>query len=190
MFSRKALVSSGLHLLALLVFSFVYFLTGPEVLRSPHELFADRGDTLIAISLMSWVRHCIGISSCNIPDFPIFFPDKGALFFTEHMIGMSIIYAFYLKILTTPWFAYNLTIITFDFTNFYSLFFLMRFMGIGYIGAFMAGASFSLMPYLMQYLPHIQLHPLFLWPFSLIALIKFFETKRPVWLYAIAMMVA
>lgn len=190
MFKTSNMRAFGLHVLGLVVFGILYLSTGPDILRSPHSLFADGGDTLIAISLMSWVNQCFATFGCNISDFPIFYPEKGVLFFTEHMIGMAIIYGLFVKLVGEFHYAYNLTIIAFDVANYYSMFLFLRFLRVNYVGAFLAGASFATTPYLLQYLPHIHLHPLFLWPIALMALSKFIETTNARWTYAIAALVA
>lgn len=185
-FLKNALI----HLLGIVTFIILFLYTGPDIISEPKVLFSDLGDTLVAISIMSWVSSCILDVVCSISNYPIFYPENGALFFTENMIGISIIYGVLLKLVDQYNYAYNLTIIFLGVANYYSMFVLMRFLGIKYIASIFSGICFAMTPYLIRYVPHIHLHALAFWPLSLIAVNKLIDTKKIEYIYAIAFLLA
>lgn len=178
------------HIAGVAVFLFLYLATGPDTVRSPRLLISDTGDTLIAMSIMSWVSAGLSTANCRIADFPIFHPIQGALFFTEPMLGPAVIYGPLANCWGDQNFAFNLTVILLDALNYYSLFLFLRFLRIGHIASFCGAASFGLTPFLLRYMAHIQLHPLFPFSLTFMALTRFFEGRNGRWLYVIASLIA
>ena len=90
---RRIHPSSGLaHLVCLCAFILVCLIAGPDNFRAPHELLPDLQDSLLAMALMSWPAHCLQLPQCSIADFPIFYPEQGALFFTDGLLGIGLIF--------------------------------------------------------------------------------------------------
>ena len=185
-FNRSQFIS---HILCLGGFGLLCIFTGPDNFRFPNQFLPDDQDTILAMALMSWPAHCIQSANCTISDFPIFYPQTGALFFTDSLIGIGLIFNS-LKIIFSNQLSYNLTLLTLTVANYYSFFLLMRYMRIRYFASFLAATMFAMMPYLMQYGAHIQIYFLCFWPLSLIAVLKLFETRNVRWMYVIGLLLS
>ena len=145
LFNRSQFIS---HILCLVGFGLLCILTGPDNFCFPNQFLPDDQDTILAMALMSWPAHCIQSANCTISDFPIFYPQTGALFFTDSLIGIGLIFNSF-KIIFSNQLAYNLTLLTLTVANYYSFFLLMRYMRIRYFASFLAATMFAMMPYLM-----------------------------------------
>ena len=175
--------------MCLCAFILVCLIAGPDNFRAPHELLPDLQDSLLAMALMSWPAHCLQLPQCSIADFPIFYPEQGALFFTDSLLGIGLIFNL-LRIFFSSHLSYNLTLLLLSCLNFYSFFLLMRFARIRYLAAFLASSAFAAMPYVFQFGAHIQLYCLFLWPLSLLFCLKLAESRSPRWLFALSAVLA
>lgn len=177
------------HAACLSLFLLTCLLTGPDNFRAPHKFLPDLQDTVLAMALMSWPAHCLQLVHCSIADFPIFYPEKNTLFFTDSLVGIGFIFNS-LKAFLSIHLSYNLTLLTLAAFNFYSFFLLMRFARIRYLSAFISSTAFAAIPYILQFGSHIQLYTLFFWPLSLLFLLKFFEVHKILWLYCISIALA
>ena len=189
MLKRMSVPVVLVHLLCIGAFLLVCVLTGPENFRAPHALLPDLQDSVLAMALMSWPAQCLQSPQCSIADFPIFYPEQGALFFTDSLIGIGLIFNS-LKLFLGDQLSYNLTLLVLSCLNFYSFFLLMRFARIRYFAAFLASTAFAAMPYVLQFGSHIQLYNLFLWPLSLLLCLKLVESRRSGWLYGLSVALA
>lgn len=171
------------YLLCIGAFLLVCVLTGPEDFRAPHALLPDLEDSVLAMALMSWPAQCLQSPQCSIADFPIFYPEQGASFFTDSLIGIGLIFNS-LKLFLSDQLSCSLTLLPLSCLNFYSFFLLIRFTRIRYFAAFLA-AVFAAMTYVLQFGSHVQLYNLFLWPLSLLLCLKLLESRRPSWLYGL-----
>ena len=189
MLKRISTSAALVHLLCIGAFLLVCVLTGPENFRAPHALLPDLQDSVLAMALMSWPAQCLQSPECSIADFPIFILNRGALFFTDSLIGIGLIFNS-LKLFLGDQLSYNLTLLFLSCLNFYSFFLLMRFARIRYFAAFLASTAFAAMPYVLQFGSHIQLYNLFLWPLSLLLCLKLVESRRPGWLYGLSVVLA
>lgn len=143
------LVAGGFLALALAV-------TYPLVLFLPRGLPNDLGDPLLNTWTLAWVASRIPYGLWGVWDAPIFFPYRGTLAFSEHLIGIALFTAPIQWLSGNPILGYNLA-----FLGSYVL------AGIGMYGlarhftgrrdaAWLAGLAFAFHPYRVAQFPHLQ----------------------------------
>lgn len=125
-----------LNISAILLFSVIFTLF-PKPLIDWQNSLPDAGDTLIAMSIIKWDQRCIVNPFLHCSDLPIFYPAKGALYFTEHMYGIAAVNSVYRALGFDINSAFNLTIIFFIFANFIVSWILFKWKwALGYIPSF------------------------------------------------------
>ena len=174
-------LAAGLYLLLTIA------LTWPLVLHPGGRVPNDLGDSLLNTFLLAWNARVVPFTPhwWNLPQF---FPIPGAMAFSEHLLGLSLIatpviwttgnallgynLAFFLSF---PLCALGAHLLTYQITKRHDL-------------AVVAGLAYGFAPYRMAQFAHVQVLSSYWMPFALLGLHKFIETPR--WRYLVVFAVS
>lgn len=160
-------------------------ITFPLVLDLESGVPHDLGDPLLSASLLWWNAHVTPLTAAWW-DGPWFHPEPGALAFSDHRLGASL--------LASPlqWAglgavaAYNVTLLFSFVASAVACFALVRALTGRADAAAIAGLAFGFNPYRMAHIEHLELLLAFGMPLSLLALHRYHQTRRVSWLLALA----
>jgi hypothetical protein len=164
------------------VYAVVTVVLGRDVLAQLSTSVAnDLGDPLLTASILHWNAFHIPWSDAWW-QFPIFYPTRDTLAFSEHLLGLSLIASPLAWITGSPLATYNLTmLLTFPLTALAMCALVYRLTGHA-AAAFLAGLAFGFSPYRISTLPHIQMLASFGAPLALLGLHAYVDTGRRRWL--------
>ncbi|HKE82147.1 MAG TPA: discoidin domain-containing protein [Vicinamibacterales bacterium] len=141
----------------------------------------DAGDPLLTAAILKWNATHWPLTDAWW-QFPIFYPTRDTMAFSEHLLGLSVIASPIYWITRDTLVTSNLvTLLTFPLCAMamYALVFrLTR----NVAGAFIAGLAFGFAPYRIPQLPHVQMLAAFWAPLALLGLHAYLETRRRRWL--------
>jgi hypothetical protein len=141
----------------------------------------DAGDPLLNAAILHWNAHQVPFTDAWW-QFPIFYPARDALAFSEHLLGLSVLAAPIDWVAGDPLVAYNLiTLLTFPLSGATMYLLVYRLTRSG-AGAFIAGLAFGFAPFRMSQLAHIQMLASFWAPLALLGLHAFLDSGRARWL--------
>lgn len=171
---RPAVISALVYVAATLVI-------GRDVLRHLSSVVAgDAGDPLLTAAILRWNATHLPLTDAWW-QFPIFFPSRDTLAFSEHLLGLSVL-ASPLEWVAGPLTSYNLiTLLTFPLCAI-SMYALVYRLTRSAAGAFVAGVAFGFAPYRIAQLPHVQMLASFYAPLALLGLHEYVESGRRKWL--------
>ena len=159
--------------------------TWPMVLRLGSSVPYDLGDPLLSTWTLWWNASALPLTE-RWWDGPIFFPAPDTLTLSDHRIGIGIITTPAIWLGWSPIAAHNLAFLAS---------FLLSALG-GYAlgfalthdhgAAFLAGLVFGFNPFRAGHLPHLELLCSYWLPVALLALHRWGETRKPVWLVALS----
>ena len=161
-----------------LVYTVVTAILGREVLAQLGTTIAnDPGDPLLTAAILHW-------NAGHVPwtdawwQFPIYYPTRDTLAFSEHLLGLSVVASPIAWITGNPLAAYNLTLLlTFPLCGMAMFALVYRLTG-NAGGAFLAGLAYAFAPYRISNLPHIQMLASFWAPLALLGLHGFVDAVR------------
>ena len=168
--------------ISLLVYTVLTIIIGREVLAHLGTAVAnDAGDPLLTAAILKWNATHVPLTDAWY-QFPIFYPTRDTITFSEHLLGLSVIaspiYWLTGNLITT----YNLALLlTFPLGAMAMYALILRLTGSA-AGAFIAGLAFVFAPYRISQLPHIQMLATFWAPLALLGLHAYLETGRRRWL--------
>ncbi len=167
---------------SLLVFSVLTAVLGRDVLAHLGSAIAnDPGDPLLTAAILHWNAHQLPWSDAWW-QFPIFYPTRDTLAFSEHLLGLSVLATPIEWITGDPLVAYNIVLLlTFPLSAMAMYALVYRLTGSA-AGAFIAGLAFGFAPYRISQLPHIQMLAAFWAPVALLGLHAYIESGRRRWL--------
>ncbi|MEZ4750060.1 MAG: hypothetical protein R3B54_05370 [Bdellovibrionota bacterium] len=138
-----------------------YFTVGTEWGRLRDKLFDD-GDLITVL----WTMDAIGHNAAHgipIADLPMFFPNRGVLFFSGHLLLPSVFYNFFKLLVGAPVFAFNLTLLSFLVLNFVTMvLFCRNFAGRG--PSVLGGILFAFASFRLSQIGHPQVMAQFFLP--------------------------
>jgi hypothetical protein len=162
-----------------LIYTVITAILGRGVLAHIGTAIAnDPGDPLLTAAILHWNAHHVPWSDAWW-QFPIYYPARDALAFSEHLLGLSVIASPIAWITGSPLITYNLTtLLTFPLcaTAMYAL---VHRLTRNAPAAFLAGLAYGFAPYRMSNLPHIQMLASFWAPLALLGLHSFLEAAGP-----------
>ena len=166
---------SGWALLSALVYTVITAFLGRDVLAHAGSSIAnDPGDPLLNAAVLSWNAHHIPWSDAWW-QFPIYYPTRDTLAFSEHLLGVSVIASPIAWLTGSPLATYNLTtLLTFPLCAL-AMYALVFYLTRSAAAAFLAGLAYGFAPYRMSHLPHIQILASFWAPLSLLGLHGFLD---------------
>jgi F5/8 type C domain len=141
----------------------------------------DTGDPLLTAALLKWNATHVPLSQ-EWWQFPIFYPTRDTMAFSEHLLGLSAIASpIYWLTRDTLVTANIVTLLTFPLCAIAMYLLVLRLTG-STAGAFVAGLAFGFAPYRISQLPHVQMLASFWAPLALLGLHAFVDTGRKRWL--------
>lgn len=147
----------------------VYSLLTLVYLRPIWETYADHltpdaGDPLFNLYILKWVGHAARCGFSGLWDAPFFYPTRGALALSDHLIGPGLAIAW----LPSPVAGYNLLLVAAFVLSGLAAWWVLEAGGCSFAAALLGGAMFAFAPYRWSQLNHIQILlaqwlPLTLW---------------------------
>jgi len=168
--------------LSLLAYTIITMVIGRDVLTHLGSAIAnDPGDPLLTAAILKWNATHVPLTDAWY-QFPIFYPTRDTLTFSEHLLGLSVIASPIYWLTGNLVITYNLVLLlTFPLCAMAMYALVYRLTGSA-AGAFVAGLAFAFAPYRISQLPHIQMLATFWAPLALLGLHAYVETGRPRWL--------
>ena len=177
MVQRRAQVAAclGIYVLASVVM-------GREVLAHLGDSIAnDAGDPILTTTILHWVATHVPYTDAWY-QFPIFYPSRDTLTFSEHLLGVGVLAAPIEWLTGSPIVAYNLTLVASFALSAAAMFALGWRLTRSVPASFLAGLAYGFAPYRISQLPHIQMEVLWYAPLALLGLHAFLENGRKRWL--------
>ena len=161
-----------------LVYTLVTAILGRAVLAHLGTAIAnDPGDPLLTAAILHWNAHHIPWSDAWW-QFPIYYPTRDTLAFSEHLLGLSVVASPIAWLSGNPLVTYNLTtLLTFPLSGM-AMYALVHYLTRSGAAAFVAGLAFAFAPYRMSNLPHIQMLASFWAPLALLGLHGYVDSVR------------
>jgi len=161
--------------------------TWPLVLRLTSAVPHDTGDPLLSTWLLWWNAHAVPLTA-RWWDAPMFWPLKGTLALSEHLLGLSVFATPMQWLGASPITAYNVL--------FLASFPLCAIAGHAlaheltgrHDAAAVAGLAFGFSPYRISQISHVQMLWVFWTPLALLALHRYARDGRRRWLILFAAM--
>ena len=168
--------------LSLLVYTIITVVIGRDVLTHLGSAIAnDPGDPLLTAAILKWNATHVPLTDAWY-QFPIFYPTRDTLTFSEHLLGLSVVASPIYWLTGNLVITYNVVLLlTFPLCAMAMYALVYRLTGSA-AGAFVAGLAFAFAPYRISQLPHIQMLATFWAPLALLGLHAYVETGRPRWL--------
>src|SRR4051794_8430012 len=132
------------------------------------HLGPDLGDPLFTLWVLKWGVHQIGLGLPNLWDANIFYPTRGTLAFSDHLLGPAAQLALFLKIVPNAIAGYNFLLFTSFVASALATCWVARRGGMSWTAAVLAGWMFAFSPFRFSQIAHLQLLiaqwiPLTLW---------------------------
>ena len=177
---RRAWVPAAV--VSLLVYTVITVVLGRDVLAHLGSSIAnDPGDPLLTAAILKWNATHVPLTDAWY-QFPIFYPTRDTLTFSEHLLGLSVIASPIYWLTGNLVITYNVVLLlTFPLCGMAMYALVYRLTGSA-AGAFVAGLAFAFAPYRISQLPHIQMLATFWAPLALLGLHAYIETGRRRWL--------
>ena len=160
-------------------------LTFPLVLHLTSTVPHDLGDPLLSATLLWWNSHVTPLSSRWWDGF-FFFPARGAMTFSDHRLGASLIASPLQWLGASPITAYNLTLLATFPLSAAAAYWLGLTLTCRRDAAFLCGLAFGFAPYRVAHIEHLELLMGFGMPLALAALHKARDTGERRWLAVFA----
>src|SRR5215510_8044977 len=141
----------------------------------------DAGDPLLTAAILKWNATHWPLTDAWW-QFPIFYPTRDTMAFSEHLLGLSAIASPIYWITRDTLVTSNLvTLLTFPLCAMAMYALAFRLTG-SIAGAFIAGLAYGFAPNRISQLPHVQMLAAFWAPLALLGLHAYLETRRRRWL--------
>lgn len=151
------------------------------LLRLDSAVVNDAGDPLLNSAILAWNARSVPWTDAWF-NFPIFFPARNALTFSEHLLGLWPVSTPLYWLTRNALVSYNLTLLlTFPLCGIAMYVLVYRLTGRA-AAAFIAGLAFAFAPYRMAHLPHVQVLAVFWMPLAVLGLHEYRNTGRYRWL--------
>ena len=177
---RRAWVPAAIA--SLLVYTVITVIIGRDVLSQVGSTIAnDPGDPLLTAAILKWNATHVPLTDAWY-QFPIFYPTRDTLTFSEHLLGVSVIASPIYWLTGDLVVTYNIVLLlTFPLCAMAMYALVFRLTGRA-AAAFVAGLAFAFAPYRVSQLPHIQMLATFWAPLALLGLHAYLDTGRRRWL--------
>jgi membrane protein YfhO len=135
------------------------------------DLYAvpDRGDPIFSIWRMAWVQHQLANDPRHLFDANIFYPLPATLTYSDSMVLPAVAAAPLAWAGMHPVVAYNLVLLAALILSGLSAYLLVRGLGCGRASAWIAAVSFTLCPFRINHLSHLELQMTMWMPLVLLA---------------------
>ena len=176
---RRAWIPLALSTLTYLAFT--AFLGRDVLLHLGTTVASDAGDPLFAAAILKWNATHVPLTDAWW-QFPIFFPTRDTLTFSEHFLGVSLIASPIYWLTHNTLLTYNLVLLLSFPLCALAMYALAYRLSGSAAAAFVAGFAFAFAPYRMGQLSHVQLLSAFPEPLALLGLHAYLTTAKRRWL--------
>jgi hypothetical protein len=167
---------------SLLVYTIATVIIGRDVLAHLGSAIAnDAGDPLLTAAILKWNAIHVPLTDAWY-QFPIFYPTRDALTFSEHLLGLYVIASPLYWITGNAIATHNIVLLLSYPLCGIAMYALVHRLTRSAGAAFIAGLAFAFAPYRVSQLPHIQMLATFWAPLALLGLHAYIETGRRRWL--------
>jgi hypothetical protein len=156
-------------------------LTFPLVAHLSSVVPHDAGDPILNAWILGWNAHQVPMSHAWW-NAPIFFPARGAMAFSEHLLGISLFATPIQWLGGSPLFAYNVIFLLSFPVSAFAAHLLVYSLTRRHDAAILAGLAFGFSPYRIAHTPHLQILVACWMPVALLALHTYARTRRIRWL--------
>ncbi|PYQ58338.1 MAG: hypothetical protein DMF53_20605, partial [Acidobacteria bacterium] len=144
----------------------IYFWPLPRL--AGDHLGPDLGDPLFTLYVLKWGAHQIGLGLPDVWDANIYYPTRGTLAFSDHLLGPAAQLFLFLKIVPNAIAGYNFLFLSSFVASALAVCWVLRRSGISWIAAGLAGWMYAFSSFRYCQLSHIQVLivqwlPLTLW---------------------------
>ena len=168
-------------LAAIIYIALTLVLTYPLIFQLGSVLPHDIGDPALNAWILWWNAHSLPFTQ-TWWNAPAFYPVRGTLAFSEHLLGLSVLSTPLQWIGFTPTVAYNIVfLLTFPLCG-VAMYPLAHELTNRSDAAFIAGLLYAFAPYRIAQVPHIQVLAAYGMPLALFALHRFIGDGRRRWL--------
>ena len=145
--------------------------------QQSRDLYAvpDRGDPLFSMWRMAWVRHQIAIDPRHLFNANIFYSLPATLTYSDSMILPALASAPLAWL--HPVVAYNLALLAAFILSGVAAYMLARALGVNPLGSWIAAVAFTITPFRMSHLSHLELQMTMWMPIALLAVQRLLETR-------------
>lgn len=175
LFSLPVLAAAGVYVLLTTA------LTWPLVLHPGSLVPNDLGDPLLNTWILAWDARVVPLTA-RWWNGPQFYPVDGAMAFSEHLLGLTVITTPVILAGGSPLLAYNVAFFLSFVLSGLSAYFLAFTISRRHDCAFLAGLAFAFAPYRMAQFAHLQVLSSYWMPVALAALHRYFDDHRSRWL--------
>lgn len=166
--------------LALAVFFLIatVVVTYPLPLRLADHVPENPGDTLLVAWILAWDVHALGSAPLRLFDANILYPIEKTLALSEHLLGVVPLFVIPHVLTGNSIIGLNIVILLSFVLSGMSVYALVRRLGGGVGAALVAGTVFAFAPVRTSQTGHPQLLQFYWTPFALLALERYFESRR------------
>jgi hypothetical protein len=141
----------------------------------------DAGDPLLTAAILHWTTTHVPLTD-GWWQFPIFYPTRDALAFSEHLLGLSVVATPIEWVTHDSLVTYNLVALLTNPLCGVAMYALVWRLTRNASAAFLAGLAYAFAPYRVSQAPHIQMLAVFWAPIALLGLHAYLETRNRRWL--------
>lgn len=156
------------------------------------DLYAvpDRGDPLFSMWRMAWVRHQLIADPRHLFDANIFHPLPKTLTYSDSMILPALASSALAALHVHPVVAYNVMLLAAFVLSAVATYVLARSLGVGPFGSWIAAVAFTIAPFRVNHLSHLELQMTMWMPIALLAVHKGFKDGRRIYAGLLAIVLA
>ena len=145
--------------------------------QQTRDLYAvpDRGDPLFSMWRMAWVRHQLIADPGHLFDANIFHPLPKTLTYSDSMILPALASSALAALHVHPVVAYNVMLLAAFILSAVAAYVLARALGVGPLGSWIAAVAFTIAPFRVNHLSHLELQMTMWMPIALLAVHKGFK---------------
>jgi hypothetical protein len=143
----------------------IYFWPLPRLFG---DHLVDRGDSLFNLWVLKWGVHQIRLGLPDVWDANIFFPTKGTLAYSDHLLGPAAELALFLKVVPNAIAGYNFLFLSSYVASALAVCWMLRRSGLSWTAAVLAGWMYAFSSFRLAHVVHLQVLiaqwiPLTLW---------------------------
>jgi hypothetical protein len=138
--------------------------------QQTRDLYAvpDRGDPLFSMWRMAWVRHQLIADPRHLFDANIFYPLPATLTYSDSMILPAVVSSALAALHVHPVVAYNVMLLAAFVLSGAATYVLARALGVGPLGSWIAAVAFTIAPFRVNHLSHLELQMTMWMPVALL----------------------
>lgn len=174
---KRTLAKREYIICALILLALLIAFTFPFIARFDDATLCKQGDSLLNAWTLRWQMMALSTSGTGIFDGNILYPQSDVILFSEHLLGIVPVYAIFYGLTGNPIFAYNLTLFFGMIICGIFVYALVKYISGSREGAMLAAVVFTLLPYRLSMMGHLQMAFIPLFPAGFLFLHKYLDGK-------------